>query len=122
MDCSYMEVELWESNNGRLPANEFIEGLNLKAQKKILWQIEQLEEQGLNLLQSNHLKKFSGYDIYELRIAFDRRLYRLCGVIRQSKFWILHGFQKKSRATPSKEIQTTLNRSKELDMQLTEIN
>lgn len=113
-----METELWESNNGHSPARDFIEELDPKVQRKIVERIEELETYGLKLLQSDHLKKLSSYDIYELRISFHKQSLRLLGVIRKQRFWILHGFNKKSRKTPLKEIKLVINRSKELDMEL----
>lgn len=114
----YMEIELWESNNGHSPAGDFIEELDGKVKRKIFQRIEEFETYGLKLLQSGHLKKLSGYNIYELRISFNKQHYRLLGVIQESRFLILHGFNKKSRETPLKEIRVTLNRSSELIIQL----
>ncbi len=86
-----METELWESNNGHSPAGDFIKELDVKVRRKIVGRIEELEAYGLKLLQSDHLKKLSGHDIYELRISFNKQSYRFLGVIRKSKFWILTG-------------------------------
>lgn len=106
-----MNVYLWESPSGKRPVGDFILGLSVKAQEKIKWVLDLFEEQGLRLIYTKHLEKLKGYDLYELRIEFNKVFYRIFLIIIETSSWLLHMFIKKSNHTPQKEIDIALKRS-----------
>lgn len=99
-----MDIEYWEMKKDYSPVAEFIFAEPAKAQAKIQKVVEFYQEEGLSLLGSQFLKKLHGYDIYELRIRYQKISYRIFFIIFNSISWLVHAFKKKSDATPQKEI------------------
>lgn len=107
-----MVVKFWTSSSTRNYVGEFIEGLPVMAQKKIIRQLELLEKYGRNFID---MKKLKGYDLCEITINFNNIGYRILCVIKNAVCWLLHIFVKKSNETPQREINTALKRAKELN-------
>lgn len=105
-----MDVQMWENESGRCPVSEFIEQLPAKTQNKIIWCIDLLEEHGLELLNTKFMSKLHGYELYELRVFFNKVWYRILFPLIGQTFWFVHIFTKKSNETPKYEIDTATNR------------
>ena len=90
-----------------------------KAIKKIEKRLELLSKYGVGFLtKSGTMKKLHGFEIYEIKIDFNNVFYRILCVVRGSVCWLLNMFTKKSDKTPYKEIKTTLERVRNLDISL----
>jgi len=114
-----MEVELWENHQGISPVGDFIEGQSIKAKKKIIWVIEQLEDKGIMLLYyTDHMKKLHGHKMFQLSTRYDKTFFRILFVIKRETAWLLHAFKKKTNHTSLKEIKIALNRAKLLEIKL----
>ena len=96
----------------------FISQQETKAKDKISQKLESIEKYGTTSLGMEHFQKLHGHDIYEVRIRYDKKFFRLFGTIKNSTLWLLHAFMKKSDDTPPREIKTTLNLIRELDNSL----
>ena len=113
-----MEIRFWTNQRGGLPVSGSIESLPEKPREKVFWVLELLEKHGTKLMHTKHMDKLKGYDLYELRIKYNRVLYRILVVIINTTSWLLHMFIKKSRHTPPNEINIALRRSELLKVEL----
>lgn len=114
-----MKIDFYCSTGGKYYVKEFISGLPPKTVKKVVRQLELLEKHGLNFVtHSGTMKKLQGYDIYEIKIDFNKICYRIFCVMRKATCWMLHMFIKKSNFTPVREIMTAMSRAQNLDLQL----
>lgn len=78
---------------------------------KILRSITFLEQFG-PFIKPPHSKKI--YDaLYELRVVGKESI-RIFYTIRRGTYYLIHGFKKKTQKTPTKEIQTALDRIQKL--------
>ena len=106
-----MNIEFYENTSGKSPVEDFLGHLlDKKAADKILWALELLEEQGQQLLKTLYLKKLKSYQLYELRILYRKKLFRVFIDIIDEQAWLLHIFQKETKHTPKKEIKIALQR------------
>ncbi len=76
-----------------------------KVQKKILWTLKVIEEiDRIPEVYMKYLKNTSG--LYEIRVQVGSNIYRIfCFFDIDNLIIIGHGFQKKTRKTPQKEIE-----------------
>ena len=109
-------VDLYEKVDGKVPVLDFILDLNPKQQAKIYREIELLKKFG-NELHYPHVdtikgKKYKG--LWELRIEFASDIFRIFYFLPIKNIaMLLHGIVKKKQKTPSKELDTALDRMKE---------
>ncbi len=97
-------VNFYRDSEGNVPVEDFLVGLPEKDRARIAWTINLLEEYGLQL-GSPYVKHLRG-KLWELRIRAGRKAYRIiyfAYVGRQ--FVLLHGFLKKTRKTPRRELE-----------------
>jgi phage-related protein len=110
------EIELYEKVDREIPVLDFILSLNPKQQAKIYREIELLEKFG-NELHFPHVEKIGGEKykgLWELRIEFASDIFRIFYFMYyQNKGILLHGFQKKTKKAPPKELEIALNRMKD---------
>ncbi len=108
------KIQPWESENNTCPVKEFIESIkDPKASAKIIRVLDLFEEKGLDfMLKSKFIDKFNEKDLYEIRIEFNKIQYRIIGAFKESKFYLLHGFIKKSQKTSKKDLKCAKERSK----------
>ena len=100
-----MEIEFYETSNGRHPAEEFIDKQSLKMQAKIASEIDYLKKIGINL-RMPHSEKISG-EIFQLRAQAEGDKARvLYFFVVGNKAVLTNGFIKKTNKTPPKEIET----------------
>lgn len=98
--------------SGENPVKTFIESLLEKQQRKIARILSNIEEYGL-IIAIPHVKKLSGTPLWEIRILGQDNIRVFYVTVLSDSILLLHGFIKKSQATPRKEIETALNRLSE---------
>ena len=103
------KVILYRSPTGDHPVQQFIDGLEIKAQSKVQDTINLLREFGIRL-GLPHAKKLTGTDLWELRIVGSDSVRVLYVAVRGKTFVLLHGFKKKKDKTPLKDIKIAENR------------
>ena len=94
-----MQVDFYETENGKCPVEEFIESLEPKLQAKVLRTIDLLEANGTELREpySKHIEN----GIFELRIKQRSDISRVLYFFFVGNIAILtNGFIKKSQGTP----------------------
>lgn len=97
------DVDYYEDENGKKPAEEFIDSLDVKMRAKVFGRLELLEEHGseLDMPFSRHLDD----GIFELRTVVGNNITRILYFFVVGRRVILtHGFVKKTRKTPAREI------------------
>ncbi len=95
---------------------EFIESLPQKLQEKLGAVIDTLEMDGR--LSPPKGKKMVGHEnLFEIRVKDSAGQYRVFyAYAKGDAIWLLHGFQKKTQKTPTREIQKALDIIKELKL------
>ena len=107
------DIEFYRTTTGQCPVEEYLDKLNDKQVKKILWVLKVIKE--LRLVPQTYLKKLvSTDDIWEVRIRSGNNIFRLLGFFHSGSLIILtNGFTKKTQATPKNEIEIAERRKKE---------
>ena len=105
-----MHIIYYQDEDGKCVVKEWIVKLEPKVQAKIYRDIDLLERFGLALGEP-YIKKLTKDGIWELRTKLGSDIYRVLFGI-EGDMIILHGFQKKTQKTPTREIQTALKRLK----------
>jgi phage-related protein len=101
------DVEFYQKENGEIPLLDFLESLPPKLRAKTFREIELLKEHGPNLREpyTKPLKGQENRGIFELRIKLSTDISRILYFsYTGTTFVLLHGFVKKTNATPSREI------------------
>lgn len=105
------EVSIYEDARGHSPIRDWIDQLNESNHRmdksilrKFYFQVSRLELEGLSVGEPQ-VKKFKGYDLYELRPTPWRVFF---GTRTENELVLLHAYRKKSEKTPRKEIQKAL--------------
>lgn len=110
-----MEIQLWESSPGKSPVAEFLQSLDKKTRAKVSWILDLVEKHGMTLLgKTPYFQKLSGYDLYEVRVKFNKQIYRMLGVVKHSKLWLVHAFNKKDQKTRLNDIALAMVRAKNI--------
>ena len=92
-------VEFYEKENGDIPAEEFLDGLNIRMKTKLVGLIKILQEKA-NLLREPYSKPL-GDGIFELRCKVGNDISRvLYFFYYNGKIIMTNGFVKKTRKTP----------------------
>lgn len=98
------QVEFYRTENGQTPVEEFIDGLDVKMQDKVIRTIGLLREHGSRLGEPFSSRLTKG--IYELRTQQSNNITRiLYFFVRDRKVILTHGFIKKTQKTPPEEIE-----------------
>jgi phage-related protein len=114
-----MRVESYCSPSGVDYVAESLKLLPVKAAKKAVRQFELIERYGLDFVtRSGTMKKIHRIGLYELTVRFENIFYRVFCLVRGAVCWLVHAFTKKSNKIPTRELETALNRSGELDHSL----
>jgi phage-related protein len=96
-------IEYVELPNGRVPAREFVDGLDDRAAARIDAFIQRLRVYG-NQMQGKFVKKLTDH-IFELRVKQFDRIFRILYFYRPGMLIVItSGFQKKTEQTPPGEI------------------
>jgi phage-related protein len=106
---AHWEVELYERPNGRSPVVEFIEEQSKRNQARIFAELDDLAEFGL-MSRGAKLKHLEG-KLWELRFRGEGLHFRFIYFANTGrKIVVLHGFCKKTRKTPKRELNTAYRR------------
>ncbi len=102
-------IEYYVDDRGTSPVREFILGLDPKTRVRVQWSLDQLQDR--NVMARPPLVKHIEGKIWELREESQTNIYRvLYFFFTGRRIILLHGFQKKSRQTPSREIALAVKR------------
>ena len=102
-------VEFYKKENGDIPVEEFLDGLNVKMKAKSVGLIKILQEKG-NLLREPYSKPL-GDGIFELRCKVGNDISRvLYFFYYEGKIILTNGFIKKTQKTPPEEIRLAKER------------
>ncbi len=98
------QVEFYETEDGRIPTQEFLDSLEHKMNAKMVSMMEILEEKG-NTLREPFTKPL-GDGIFELRAQQGSNISRaLFFFFMKGRIIITHGFTKKTQKTPPAQIE-----------------
>lgn len=95
--------------SGDNPVKKFIESLPERQQRKIARILSNIAEYGL-ITAIPHIKKLSGIPLWEIRVLGQDNIRVFYATVHQNSILLLHGFVKKSQATPRKDIKLSLDR------------
>ena len=97
-------VEFYETEDGKIPTNEFLNSLDPKMNAKMVGLMEILEEKG-NLLRDPYSSPLED-GIFELRAVQGSNITRaLYFFYIEGRIIITHGFVKKTQKTPRAQIE-----------------
>ena len=103
------KIEYYRTETGRFPVAEFIDSLEMAARTRIARTLDLLEEFGIHLRMpyARHLEK----QLWELRARLGKNRYRIVYFLAtEGSFVLLHGFVKKTEATPAGELEIARRR------------
>ena len=102
-------ILFYVDDSGNEPVAAFLGSLDLKTQARFAWSIEQLRLR--NVQAREPLVRHLEGKLWEVREESQTNIYRLLYFFfTEHRIVFLHGFQKKSRRTPRREIVTALGR------------
>ncbi|WP_278967477.1 type II toxin-antitoxin system RelE/ParE family toxin [Megasphaera elsdenii] len=100
----HFDVEFYEKSTGKQPARDFLLSLDIKMRAKMTMLIKILEENGYELREP--YSKYLSEGIFELRAKFGSNISRVLYFFYiDQKIILTNGFVKKTKKTPSKEIE-----------------
>ncbi len=103
------DVYYYTTPDGKSPFVTFLDSLEKQAAAKVIRLISQIKEYGiLSILP--HTKKLAGLPIWEIRILGKDNIRVLYVTRHEHAIIILHGFMKKTRETPQKELAIAIKR------------
>ena len=98
------QVEFYETKDGRIPVQEFLDSLDPKRNAKMIGLMEILEEKGFSLREPYSAPLEDG--IFELRAVQGSNISRaLFFFYIEGRIIITHGFIKKTQKTPRAQIE-----------------
>ena len=98
------QVEFYETKDGRIPVQEFLDSLDSKMNAKMIGLMEILEEKGFSLREPYSAPLEDG--IFELRAVQGSNISRaLFFFYIEGRIIITHGFIKKTQKTPRAQIE-----------------
>jgi phage-related protein len=96
-------VEFYADADGNSPVLDWYESLDEKTKAKLIWIFQLLEANGIELGMP-YIKPL-GDKLYEIRADVNRNAFRVVYFLYTGRrFILLHGFQKKTQKTPTKEL------------------
>ena len=107
------EILLYTTPAGQPVVQKFIDSLPTIPHAKLLRQIDLLETYGSELGMP-HAKAMGG-GLLELRVRGQTDVRAFYVFVSGHRIYLLHGFVKKSQATPKKELELALKRKKEIE-------
>jgi phage-related protein len=99
-----LEIQFCRTASGACPVEDFLDSLNAKQARKVLWVMRVVQE--LPRVPMQYLKKLEGReDLWEVRAEFGGDAFRLLGFWDAGRLIILtNGFAKKTQKTPAREL------------------
>jgi phage-related protein len=107
------EVLFYVTSGGQPVVEKFVEGLDKVARAKTLRQIDLLKIYGSDLGMP-HSKALGG-GLVELRVRGQREVRIFYVFAKGKQIFMLHGFIKKTQATPKKELDIARTRQQEIE-------
>ncbi|MEQ9825115.1 MAG: type II toxin-antitoxin system RelE/ParE family toxin [Puniceicoccaceae bacterium] len=105
-------IQFYRTEAGTCPVEEFLDYLNPKQSKKVLWVMQMVRQMPKPPVQ--YFKKLIGTDLWEIRTQLGSDAFRLIGFFDGEQLIILtSGFAKKTQRTPKQEIETAKQRMKD---------
>lgn len=106
-------IEFYRTDKNKCPVESFFDSLSDREVEKILWILKLIRE--LDRIPKQYFKKLVGTEnIWEVRVQFGNRTFRLLGFMDGSNIIILtNGFAKKSQKTPKQEIKIAESRKRD---------
>ena len=106
-------IEFYRTEKNNCPVESFFDSLSDREVEKILWILKLIRE--LDRIPKQYFKKIvSTENIWEVRVQFGKRIFRLLGFMHVSNIIILtNGFAKKSQKTPNQEIKLAEKRKRD---------
>lgn len=105
-------IEFYRTQSGKCPVEEFLDYLNPKQTKKVLWVMQMVRQ--LSKPPVQYFKKLVGTELWEIRAQLGSDTFRLLGFFDGEQLIVLtSGFAKKTQKTPKQEIETAQKRMKE---------
>ncbi len=105
------QVEYYKKENGDIPVLNYLLSVDAKLRAKAFREIELLEKHGPDLREP-YVKPVKGAKykgLFELRVKFASNISRIFYfTYGQKTFVLLHGFTKKTKQTPIKELERAL--------------
>jgi phage-related protein len=96
-------VEFYADADGDSPVLDWYESPDEKTKAKLIWIFQLLESNGIELGMP-YIKPL-GDKLYEIRADVNRNAFRVVYFLYTGRrFILLHGFQKKTQKTPTKEL------------------
>jgi len=102
-------IIFYATETGKRPAEEFLDSLESKKARKILWVLKLIEE--LDRIPSQYFKKLTGTEeIWECRVNTKSKAIRIFGFFVNGNTLVLtHGYAKKSQRTDARQIKLAEN-------------
>lgn len=97
------QVIFYQTRRGDYPVKDFIDTLDKKTRAKVYQYLKLLEREGPKLIRpyANHVKG----KVRELRVRFAKTHIRILYFFFDNRIVLLHGFKKKTKEVPIKEIE-----------------
>jgi len=107
------KILFYETTKGIKPVQEFLDSLNDKHVKKIVWVLRLIRD--LDFIPKEYLKKLvNTNDIWEIRTQSGNNIFRiLCFFDKGNLIVLTNGFAKKTQKTPKNEIDLAEKRKQE---------
>lgn len=107
------EIIFYQTPSGRRVVEDFIDNLDTTARSKTIRQIELLATYGVELGMPH--AKMLGNGLFELRVRGKREVRVFYVHIATRRIILLHGFVKKTQATPRKELEIARKRRQDVN-------
>ncbi len=111
------EIIFYRTDSGDCPVIEFLDSLTGKQAQKVAWVLQLIEE--LDNVSTKYFKKLvNTNDIWEVRVQLGNNIFRILGFKQKpNKIILNHGFQKKTKKTPAKDIKISESRKNDYSKQ-----
>ena len=107
------KINYYHNSNNTSPVKEWLDELNAEAKAEIFKIFELMQKYGIDL--GLPFVRHLDNKIYEVRAKDRSGIYRVLYFAHKEKtFVMLHGFMKKSQATPRNEIDIAIKRMKDV--------
>lgn len=103
------KVIYYLTQNNENPVFDFIESLEKRQKAKVFRIFQTIHIYGLEAV-IPHIKKLTNTPLWEIRILGKDNIRILYAIIHKDSMIVLHGFNKKKKKAPRKELDLALNR------------
>lgn len=107
-----LSLVFWKSDQGKEPVREWLRKMDVEARKAIGDDIRYVQEKWTDGVGKPYVDGF-GAGLYEVRTKYDKKQYRVLFCIEDDTIILLHGFIKKTKKTPTADVDLGRHRQKE---------